>query len=92
MNSDICINCVCLPICLNKNIKTLVNQCSIMIDAILDISSHFDGRGNIITVHFFDIERDIDLEIYSDTTYVFDIFKSGCTPVIGIDRKHKVSK
>jgi hypothetical protein len=91
MNSNICINCICLAICLNKNIRSLVHQCSLMTNAIVHVSSHFNGRGNKTTVHFFHIERDIILEIYSDTTYVFDINETGTSPVIGINRSKQHS-
>lgn len=90
INSNVCIDCICVPVCLNKHPTLLINECKLIRSNILDISSNFAGKGESCTVHFFGINIDIPLQIFPDAIYTLD--DGGRLALMTINRKDVMTR
>ena len=69
--SNICIDCICLPVCLNKTTVGIVKDCKLIADIISHLSDTIKKPGDQTVIHFFHL-RDIKIQVYPDSVYVFD--------------------
>jgi hypothetical protein len=83
METNLCNNCICLPLCLNKSIFKLSKECDLFSIEIIESLNPSEGRGEVVTIRFLHLKRDINLEIYRDTIYILDDDESA---VVRIDR------
>ena len=81
-----CNNCICIPVCLNKNTHTLVKQCKLISYDLLHMSLAFKGNGERIHVHIFGLNRYIPIEIHLDVIYILDLNADLFSRIMGLDR------
>lgn len=84
VNSHLCKDCICLPMCLNKSTFNLVRQCKLISNNLVELTVNSEGRGKKDDIYFFYLERVLLLEIYTDTLYI--IGEDSCA-IMGINRK-----
>jgi hypothetical protein len=81
----LCNNCICLPVCISKSINMIVIDCVLMRYEILDVASYARYNSYKIRVTFLGLNKNIYLEIYSDTVYILQF--PGANAIASISRK-----
>ncbi len=72
MQTNLCSNCICLPLCLNKSITKIAMECKLFsMEIVKAVHGHGD-RGEIEYLHFVHLKRNIKLEIYRDAIYILN--------------------
>jgi hypothetical protein len=85
METNLCDNCICLPLCLNKSIIRLSKDCELFSIEIIESFNPSEGKGKVITIRFLHLKKDIKLEIYIDTIYILDNDDNE-SAIVGINR------
>lgn len=67
ITSNCCVDCVCLPICINKSYTELLYDCRIIRDSIRNVVNYGDLMKNL-TIFFYGLERNVLVEIQN--TYI----------------------
>jgi hypothetical protein len=88
MKLDLCSNCICLPICISKDVVKLSKDCNLFPIGIVDSFKFCRGKGEMVTIRFTHLKRDIKLQIYSDTIYILDDDDNE-SAIMGINRNGK---
>ena len=64
--SSVCVNCVCLAICLSKTTKRLMRDCKNP-SAVIAVNSM---DGSLVTTHLYGLDRNVCCENIGDGTVV----------------------
>jgi hypothetical protein len=61
IKSILCINCICLPVCLNKNTSTIIEDCCFFKNTLINISASI-SKAESVCIYFRNLDREVTLK------------------------------
>lgn len=62
ITTPLCINCICLPMCLNKSTVAIIETCSFFKNTLMNISASI-SKGDSVSIYFRDLDREALVKI-----------------------------